>query len=62
MKPTVSRIRRRISNVKKMRGVKVARYECGKLKILETAGEYKNKLEENLRALTFEPHASINDK
>jgi hypothetical protein len=32
----------------------------GKLKTPESAGEYKNKLEENLRGLT-EPHDSIND-
>jgi hypothetical protein len=41
----VSRIRCRISNVKKIEGVKVARYDCGKLKIPEISGEYKNKLE-----------------
>jgi hypothetical protein len=32
-----------------MKGVKVARYYCGKLKIPDIAGECKNKLEVNLR-------------
>jgi hypothetical protein len=45
-----------------MVGVKVEGYDCGKLKIPEIAGEHKNKLEENLRGLTFEPHDSISDK
>jgi hypothetical protein len=52
----------RISNIKKMKRVKVARYGSGKLKIPEVAGSIKNKLEENLRGLTFEPRDSINDK
>jgi hypothetical protein len=45
-----------------MKGVKVDRYDRGKLKIPEIAGEYINKLEENLIGLTFETHDSINDK
>lgn len=45
-----------------MKGVKVARYDCKKLKTSEAAGKYKNKLEENLRGLTFKSHDSINDK
>jgi hypothetical protein len=32
-----------------MKGVQVARYDCGKLEIPEIAGQYKNKLEVNLR-------------
>jgi hypothetical protein len=45
----VSRIWCRLSNVKQIEEVKVARYDCGKLKIPEITGEYKNKLEEYLR-------------
>jgi hypothetical protein len=45
-----------------MKGVKVARYDSGKLKILEIARGYKNKLEENVRGLPFESHDSIKDK
>jgi hypothetical protein len=37
-----------------MKAVKVATYNCGKLKTPDKAREYKNKLEENLRRIDLQ--------